>query len=282
MRRLGGTTALCLVIGFMGLTGCQDTQSLQLDPLTTSGRDGNAPNLGYDAVMHIADAARGAGDLSNAVNLYRHAATMEPHKFEPLDALGGTLLDMSKVDEAIINYNAALKINPRDGEALRGLARAYLKTGRPDLANDPLALAFQDTPNDPKLLMLIGVADDFIGQHPSAQDRYRQGLKLAPADHSLSLDLALSLALSEKYNEAITILKPIAQAPGATAQERQTLALIYGLQGDQKAAREVARVDLDPASVDHNLAFYESLRRLSPDARSRAVLSASAAQRPTS
>ncbi len=83
--------------------------------------------------------------------------------------------------------------------------------------------------------MLIGVADDFIGQHASAQDRYRQGLKLAPADRSISLDLALSLALSEKYNEAIAILKPIAQGPGATAQERQTLALIYGLQGDQKS-----------------------------------------------
>ena len=282
MRRLGGATALCLGLGLIGLTGCQDTPSLQLDPLTTSGRDGNAPQLGYDAVMRIADASRNAGDFSNAVNLYRHAATMEPHKIEPLDALGGTLLDMSKVDEAIVNYNAALKLNPRDGDALRGLARAYLKTGRPDLAGDPLALAFQDTPNDPKLLMLIGVADDFIGQHTSAQTRYHQGLQIAPADRSLSLDLALSLAFSEKFDEAIATLKPFTLAPAATPQERQTLALIYGLKGDQKAAREVARVDLDQASVDHNLAFYESLRRLSPDARSRAVLSASATQRPAS
>jgi Flp pilus assembly protein TadD len=282
MRRLGGATALCLGLGLIGLTGCETTPSLQLDPLSTSGRDGNVPQLGYDAVMRIADASRAAGDFSNAINLYRHAATMEPRKIEPLDALGGTLLDMSKVDEAIVNYNAALKLNPHDGDALRGLARAYLKTGRPDLAGDPLALAYLDAPNDPKLLLLIGVADDFIGQHSSAQTRYHQGLQLAPADHSLSLDLALSLALSEKFDEAIAILRPITLAPGATAQERQTLALIYGLKGDQKAARDVARVDLDPSSVDHNLAFYESLRRLSPDARSRAVLSASATQRPGS
>ena len=282
MRRLGGATALCLGLGLVGLTGCQDIPSLQLDPLTTSGRDGNTPQLGYDAVMRIADASRAAGDFSNAVNLYRHAATMEPHKTEPLDAVGGTLLDMSRVDEAIVSYSAALKINPRDGDALRGLARAYLRTGRPDLASDPLALAFQDTPNDPKLLMLIGVADDFIGQHESAQTRYHEGLQIAPADRSLALDLALSLALSEKFDEAIAILKPLTLAPAVTPQERQTLALIYGLKGDWKAAREVARVDLDPASVDHNLAFYESLRRLSPDARSRAVLSASATQRPAS
>ncbi len=100
--------------------------------------------------MRIANASRSARDFGNAVNLYRHAAELEPTKTEPLVALGGTLADMGKIDEAIVNYNAALKISPHDGEALRGLARAYLKTGRPDLASDPLALAFHDTPNDPE------------------------------------------------------------------------------------------------------------------------------------
>jgi hypothetical protein len=74
-------------------------------------------------------------------------------------------------------------------------------------------------------------------------------------------------------------LGPIVRAPGWRTRDRQTLALIYGLKGDRKAAQQLALIDLDPASVDHNLAFYESLRRLSADARSRAVLSASAAQR---
>jgi len=172
-----------------------------------------------------------------------------------------------------------LKLSSRDGIALRGLARAYLKTGRPDLAGNPLAMAFQDTPDDPKLMLLIGVADDFIGQHTAAQVRYRHGLQIAPADRSLAINLALSLALSEKFDEAIAVLRPVAMAPGATAQERQTLALIYGIKGDQKMAREVARIDLDPASVDHNVAFYESLRRLPPEARSKAILSASTGSR---
>lgn len=279
MRRLANAATLCVAVGLLGLAGCQDTPSVTLDPLTTSGRTGNAPQLGYDAVMHIADASRAGGDFGNAVNLYRHAATLEPHKVEPLDALGGTLLDMGNVDEAIVNFNAALKLSSRDGIALRGLARAYLKTGRPDLAGNPLAMAFQDTPDDPKLMLLIGVADDFIGQHTAAQVRYRHGLQIAPADRSLAINLALSLALSEKFDEAIAVLRPVAMAPGATAQERQTLALIYGIKGDQKMAREVARIDLDPASVDHNVAFYESLRRLPPEARSKAILSASTGSR---
>jgi Flp pilus assembly protein TadD len=282
MTRSTSVAALCLALSVVGLTGCEHKASLDLDPLATNGRTGGAPDLSYPAVMHIAAASRAAGDFANAVSLYRHAATMETDNAEPLTALGGTLLEMGKPDDAINNYNAALKISPRDQEALRGLARAYLKTGRPDLAGSPLAIAYKDNPSDPKLLMLIGVADDFIGQHGNAQARYRQGLRFAPADRSLILDLSLSLALSEKFDEAINLLRPLAFAPTATPLERQTLALIYGLKGDQTLAMQLARMDLDPAAASHNLAFYETLRRLTPDARSRAILSASAAVRPQS
>jgi Flp pilus assembly protein TadD len=277
----GQAIMLCAALGLIGLSGCEQVSTLRLDPLTTDGRDGNAPPVSFSAVLHIADVASSAGDYGNAISLYRHAAEMEPGNPAPLVGLGDTLLAAGQADDAILNYNAALKLNPRVGGALRGLAKAYLKTGRPDLAANPLAFAYQDTPNDPKLLMLIGVADDFIGQHRDAQSRYLQGLKLAPGDRALTLNMALSLALSERFNEAIGYLQPLVHTPGATARERQTLALIYGLKGDQKAARQLALVDLAPAAADHNLAFYESLRRLSADARSRAILSASAAQRLT-
>jgi Flp pilus assembly protein TadD len=282
MTRFQSAAALFLLLSLIGLAGCQESSTLQLDRLATGGRDGSAPGISYAAVMHIAAASRQAGDYGNAVSLYRHAATMDVSNPEPLIALGDTLLDMGKPDEAIINYNAALKLSPRYPAALMGLAQAYLKTGRPDLAGSPLATAYQITPSDPKLLLLIGVADDFIGQHAAAQARYQQGLRIAPTDRSLTLNLALSFALSEKFDAAIAVLRPLAYAPAATPQERQTLALIYGLKGDQKIARDLARVDLDATSVDHNLAFYETLRRLSPDARSRAILSMSAVSRPQS
>jgi Flp pilus assembly protein TadD len=282
MTRLESAVALSAALILAGLTGCQQTTSLRLDPLATNGRTGDAPDLKYPAVMHIADASRNAGDFSNAINLYRHAATLQPDNPQPLVAIGDTLIEMGKIDEAITNYNAALKLNPHEREALRGLAKAYLRTGRPELAASPLAIAYKENPNDPKLLSLIGVADDFIGEHANAQARYQQGLRLAPADHSLTLNLALSLALSEKYDAAIAILRPLAFSSGAAPRERQTLALIYGLKGDQQSALQLARVDLDAAAAQHNLAFYETLRRLPPAARGKAILSASNASQPQS
>src|SRR5205823_3514020 len=98
----------------------------------------------------------------------------------------------------------------RDPEALRGLARALLMTGKPELAGKPLAIAFENTPDDAKLLQLIGVGDDLAGQHEEAQARYRRGLELLPRDPALSVNLALSLALTGNYPEAIAILRPIA------------------------------------------------------------------------
>ncbi len=282
MKRFKMGLALCVAVNLAGLTACENIASLSLDPLATSGRTGSAPAVSYDAAMHIATASRSAGDFNNAVNVYRYAATMAPQNPEPMVALGGTLLDMGQVDEAILNYNAALKLNPYDPDALRGLAQAYLKTGRPELANAPLALAYQGTPNDPKLLLLMGVAADYAGQHEEAQACYQTALTLAPGDRVLSLDLALSLALSAKFDRSIDLLGAIARRPGSTAAERETLALIYGLKGDQTSARRLAAIDLDAASVDHNLAFYESLRRLTPRERARAILSASPVGRPQS
>ena len=62
--------------------------------------------------------------------------------------------------------------------------------------------------------------------------------------------------------------------PGGSPQELQTLALIYGLRGNLAEAARLNRLDLDDASVEHNLAYYATLRELSPEARSRAILSA--------
>ena len=277
-KGLDAAASVLFALSLIGLTGCgeipwnPDRWGLdRLDPFATNGRDGGGIPLDYDTLMRIGAASRAGGDFPNALSLYRRAASINGGAPAPFIASGNTLLDMGSVDEAIVAFNAALERQPRDPEALRGLARSYLMTGRPELAGQPLGIAFEDTPNDPKLLQLIGVADDYLDQHGEAQARYRRGLELAPADPGLTVNLALSLALTGDYDQAIARLQPIATAPSGTPRERQTLALIYGLKGDRRAAERLGRVDLEPGVVQHNLAYYDNLRRLSPEARSRAI-----------
>ena len=276
MKRIDAAAAIFLTVGMVALSGCENAApAVRFDPLTINGRDGGGKVVSYDGVMRLGAAAHAAGDLATAVGLYRRAQTMAPGEIAPFVAAGNTLLEMGQVNEAIVAFNSALAHNAHDPESLRGLARAYLRTGKAELAGEPLSVAFADTPNDPKLLELIGVADDFSGRHEEAQARYRRGLELLPRDPALSLNLAMSLALTSNYREAIAILAPLANGPGSSARERQTLALIYGLAGNRALAEQMARRDLDPQSVQRNLAFYESLRQMTPEARAQAVQSLS-------
>lgn len=270
MRRRAQMTSVGALV--LALASCTTTTTY-VDPLAVDGRDA-ASKIGYPTVMRIGMAARAGGDYPNAVSMFRRAAAMAPSEPVPLVAAGDTLRDMGQMNEAITAYNGALDRSPHYPLALEGLAKAYLGTGRPELAQAPLDLAFQDAPTNPKILLLMGVTADFTGNHPQAQADYIEGLKYQPDDPALSLDLALSLALSENYDRAIATLAPFANGPSSTPRERQTLALIYGLKGDRMSAERLARRDLDPASVEHNLAYYETLRRLPSEARTKAVLSA--------
>jgi Flp pilus assembly protein TadD len=276
MKRFGAAASILCVLGLVPLAGCEDIP-WHFDPLSVNGRDGGGSlqPVPYPTLMRIGAAAHAGGDLATAVGVYRRAAEVEPTATAPLVGAANSLFEMGKIDEAIVAYHAALTRSSNDPDALRGLARAELMTDKPELAGQALATAYKDTPDDPKLLQLIGVADDFAGQHEEAQARYRRGLELLPGDPALSLNLALSLALTGHYPEAIALLRPLATAATSSPRERLTLALIYGLQGDSKAAAQMARLDLDPDSVKRNLAYYENLRRLSPEGRQRAIQSLS-------
>ncbi len=277
IRGVPAPVLLLLLIAGLALAGCV-ASPVNLDPLSVSGRDGGGPVPTYPMLMRIGAAAQSGGELPNALSVYRRAAEMAPQEPAPLIAAGDVLLRMGSVNEAIVSYNAAL-VRPGDTQGAQvGLVKAFLKTGKPELALSPLSKALEQSPEDPKLLLLLGVTKDLAGRHGEAQAYYQDGLVRAPGNPALTVDLALSLAISGNYPNAIAVLQPLAMSPAASAQERQTLALIYGLNGNTAEAARLGRIDLDDASVQHNLAYYQSLRELSPEARSQAILSGGSAR----
>jgi Flp pilus assembly protein TadD len=266
-------SSLLVPLAAIGLAGCQPFP-VHYDPLSVNGRDGGGTPPSYEALMRVGAAALAGGDTTNALSVFRRAAEIRPSAPGAFVAIGDALMQIGSVDEAILAYNSALGRDGNDLAAQIGLSRAYLETGRPELARVPLAKALAQSPNDPQALLLTGVSEDLAGQHAAAQSSYRQGLKYAPTSRALTVNLALSLALSNNYTAAVAELEPVAMAAGATPRERQSLALIFGLQGNEAEAARIGRIDLDQASVEHNLAVYRMLRGLPPDALSRAILSA--------
>jgi len=76
------------------------------------------------------------------------------------------------------------------------------------------------------------------------------------------------------------MLERAVQDPSATPRFRQNLALAYGLAGRRDAAERIAGLDLDEASIAHNLSYYDLLRQSADSIMTAAAIGAHPADRP--
>ena len=278
-RRLPIVRPLMLTV-FLSLSACSSliTAFSGHDTLGTrasGATPGNlSPEQSEDTMLKVADQTRASGDLGSAVGLYRRAHELAPQDPVPLARAGDTLAQMQAYTEAADAYQAALALAPSDPELHRGFANVLLALGKPQLALAHLEIAAAKNSGDPRIFNALGVAHDLAGRHDLAQQDYRHGLSLAPDQASLRNNLGLSQALSGDFNGAIATLSDLASRPGATPRNRQNLALVYGLAGDDKHAALVARSDLDESAVRNNLAYFTLLRSLDDVGRTAAILGA--------
>lgn len=258
--------ALLLASVALGLPACVSDPHLEPSARAAAGKDGSPT----ETLLRVARGTRDNGDFATAVTVYKRVHEMAPQRADVLVELGQTLSALGAHNEAADIFREAIKLDPKSVDALRGLGNNLLAMNQPELALEQFVagLAIQE---DPRLYNGMAVVHDMIGSHESAQDNYRSGLALAPNDSNLRNNMALSLALAGKFDEAIQVLGRLVNENKANPRHRQNLALIYGLAGKLSEAASVARVDLDEPTVQNNLAFYETLRAMSPQQRAAAV-----------
>jgi Flp pilus assembly protein TadD len=240
-----------------------------------SGNQGTQAGAGKDVsakvAVDIAERERAAGDPTGALTFYRRALAIDPNQPKIPMALGQTLLEAGQPNEAAEIFRKLLAKPPNDPEALTGLGMALVQLGQANAAVEPLRKGLVLAP-DARGYRALGVAENLMGQNAAAEADYNRGLALAPNDPGLRNNLGLSLALSGNFDGAIAILRAAATGPAATAKTRQNLALALGLAGRTTDAEQVARMDLDEQSVQSNIAYYATLRALSPKERTEALL----------
>jgi Flp pilus assembly protein TadD len=222
-------------------------------------------------LLQIADETDAGGDPATAASLYRQLHETAPSDPVPLARLGASLLRTGDYRPAAEAYGAALALDPGNQDLHRGRALALLLANDSDAALAEIRAALARRADDPRLYALLGVAQDMTGHHDLAQQTYRHGLQLAPANLGLRNNLAMSLALGGDYAEAVTELRGIAGA-GASPRYLLNLALAYGLAGEDAQAAATAREVLDEPSVQSNLANYALLRSMSEAQRTAAIL----------
>lgn len=267
-RLLAAVAAIALLAGCAG------------DPLTDSIRPERAPKQGErfeapkaEMVVRVATSTAARGDVATAASLFRRAHALDPESFDAAAGLARMLTRLGAHSEAADAWRAALRIRPADTEALRGLGNTLILLDLPGEAVQQFEHALK-TANDPRLYNGLGVAHDMLDDYKVAQAYYRSGLEIAPENAELANNLGLSLLLTGDRSGAVTTLRRLAGSPRATARHRLNLALALVLAGEDKAAAEIARIDLDASTAQAQIAYFETLKAIADPKAMRSAIGA--------
>jgi Flp pilus assembly protein TadD len=260
VRRAAGLPVVALALALASCGGVPEAPLVAdapgggLAPGNSAARSESLSRLGETALQ--------TGETESAASLFEQAALIDGRNVRALLGLGNALLALDRDLDASRAFERALAVQADLPEAHYGYARAMIGIQRPEVAADHLRAVLKSRPNETAALNALGVAYNLLGQHELATGTYRQGLALAPTSVPLRNNLGLSLALQERFPDALATLRPLADGPGSSRRTRQNLALVYGLQGDLAAAERLSRVDLGGSDLRENLAFFATVRGL--------------------
>lgn len=223
-------------------------------------------------LMNLGNRMRAKGDLNAAAGMYKRAGNTDPSSPLPPAALGDTLRQLGRFAEAEETYYQVLSKHPFSGLALQGYGILLIEQNQPDAAVTLLVPVIDEDVADHRVFNVLGIAYDALGDHTEAQNQYLAGLGMAPGNRSLSNNMALSLALQERYEAGIDQIRSLMTGTDADEPLLHNLALVYGLAGKIGDAGAILRELLPEPDVVNNLAFYQNLRSMDPDQRRAAIL----------
>ncbi len=143
------------------------------------------------------------GGPREAIPEFRAAIRIEPRYVEAHNNLGIALLDAGRPDEAIAEYQEALRLRPRFAQAHNNLGNALAQSGRVADAVAELREALRLQPDYPDAELNLGIALQQEGQTAEAIGRYQEALRLQPDYPDAHDDLGNALLASGRLPEAM-------------------------------------------------------------------------------
>jgi Flp pilus assembly protein TadD len=186
---------------------------------------------------------------------WAHEANQDLTDAQAWISLAASLRALGRYQEAGESVDKVLVLYPADLDALLEKARDHIGAGKGFYALDPLRKAEAAAPRDWRVYSLMAVAREQNRQPDEAHAAYEQALVLSPDNPGVLSNLGLWYASHGQRAEAETYLRRAAAQPTATAQERQNLALVLGMEGRLAEAERLMREDLPPDVADANLAY---------------------------
>lgn len=167
------------------------------------------------------------GRFEDAIKQYQIAIRVRPDFVEAYNNLGNVLAEMGRFEEAVVQYRTTLKFRPDITDVRVNLANLYLTMGKFDDAILEFKTAAKLKPDDPQLHYLIGIAYNKQGQFKEAVQELRNAIRLQPDNPAFHNDLAVFYADKNYLDEAAGEYQQVLRLNPASIKAHYDLGMIY-------------------------------------------------------
>ncbi len=150
-----------------------------------------------EALLALGNALLDQGKQNEAEQAFAHALASAPNSPAANVAVGKLLLAQHHDPEAMDRFETALAASPADQDARKGevaaateLALSARREGHPELALEALRHACSKLPDDPQLLLDLGIQAEELGALPEAEQSLHAALALDPKNPTILYALA--------------------------------------------------------------------------------------------
>ena len=198
------------------------------------------------------------GDLNGAVEVYRKSLALDRANVAARSNLGAALAGLGRYDEAVPEYEEALRSAPEGARPFlqRNLALAWYKSGRMERAAPLLESLSVAQPGNAETAMLAADCLLQLGEPARALALLEPLAGGAASNRVLAYVLGMAYLKAGKTTEAQRLLDPLLKDE-TSAEGRYALGMAMFTSGDYPAAVQAFRraAELDPA-LPHIQSYY--------------------------
>jgi len=177
------------------------------------------------------------GYLQTAGVEMQEALRLYPKNYEALFGLGELYTTKNEYDKALSYYQKALDMYPDDAKALNNLGNTYFRMNNYEKAFEILSRAVKLYPNEYEGYNNMGSVYFATGQYEQAANVYRKAISLNPNYAEALKNLGSCYGMMKDYDNAIINFNKAASIDPTNPEYYSNLAITYQFKGDSLTAQ---------------------------------------------